>query len=240
MPITLMVSDNGTQFTSSDFASFCAMNGVEHLTTAPYHPQSNGQAERFVDTFKRSVKKIKEGRGTLDEALDIFLLTYRSTPNRSVPEGKSPSEALFGRKIRSCLELLRPPLAPSRLKIHALMVCKDHSLNRNDTVYAKVYSRNTWSWIAGVFLERLCDVMYNVWTDTRKLIRSYINQLRSRNSTACRSGGDTIRQNTASPLPLDIFLSAWDLAHQIYRSIKWNSIGGEVSCTAACVFYTEM
>ncbi|KXJ81060.1 hypothetical protein RP20_CCG021245 [Aedes albopictus] len=221
MPITL-VSDNGTQFTSSDFASFCAMNGVKHLTTAPYHPQSNGQAERFVDTFKRSVKKIKEGRGTLDEALDIFLLTYRSTPNRSVPEGKSPSEALFGRKIRTSLELLRPPPALSTVE-DTRSDGLQRSFNRNDTVYAKVYSRNTWSWVAGVVLERVGDVMYNVWTDTRQMVRSHINQLRSRNS-ASRLGGDTIRQNTASPLPLDILLSAWDLAHSPRVSQEYGSV----------------
>ncbi|XP_058456870.1 uncharacterized protein LOC131434234 [Malaya genurostris] len=77
MPVTL-VSDNGTQFTSVEFANFCALNGIEHVTTAPFHPQSNGQVERFVDTFKRAVKKIQEGRGSIAEALDTFLLTYRT------------------------------------------------------------------------------------------------------------------------------------------------------------------
>ncbi|XP_058827578.1 uncharacterized protein K02A2.6-like [Topomyia yanbarensis] len=74
MPV-ILVSDNGTQFTRAEFADFCASNGVEHLTTAPFHLQSNSQAERFVDTFKRAVTKIREGRGSIQQALDIFLLT---------------------------------------------------------------------------------------------------------------------------------------------------------------------
>ncbi|XP_055623231.1 uncharacterized protein K02A2.6-like [Toxorhynchites rutilus septentrionalis] len=142
MPVTL-VSDNGTQFTSAEFADFCASNGIEHLTTAPFHPQSNGQAERFVDTFKRAVKKIREGRGSIEEALDVFLLTYRSTPSRALPDQKSPSEIMFGRKIRTCLELLRPP--PVRVPVPTDDDRKQpRSFNRNETVYAKLHGHTGW------------------------------------------------------------------------------------------------
>lgn len=64
----IIVSDNGPQFISEQFQTFCNLNGIEHIQTSPYNPMSNGQAERFVDTFKRTIKKL-EGSGNSDENL---------------------------------------------------------------------------------------------------------------------------------------------------------------------------
>ena len=49
-----VVLDNGPQFIS--VSDFMKANGVKHVRIAPYHPASNGLAERFVQSFKTALK----------------------------------------------------------------------------------------------------------------------------------------------------------------------------------------
>ena len=44
----VLVSDNGTSFTSAEFAAFTKANGIRRLRIVPYHPASNGLAERVL------------------------------------------------------------------------------------------------------------------------------------------------------------------------------------------------
>ena len=74
----VLVSDNGMQFTSQEFQSYCQQHGIQHIRSPPYHPQSNGQAERFMDTFKRTFQKLR-GEGATSDVIQKFLWTYRST-----------------------------------------------------------------------------------------------------------------------------------------------------------------
>ena len=52
-----IVSDNATTFSSEEFQSWCREWGITHLTGAPYHPATNGAAERLVQTFKHALSK---------------------------------------------------------------------------------------------------------------------------------------------------------------------------------------
>ena len=47
-----IATDNEPQFTSSIFEAFCKNNGICHKRSVPYHPSTNVEAERFVQSFK--------------------------------------------------------------------------------------------------------------------------------------------------------------------------------------------
>ena len=98
-----IVTDNAPTFLSEEFQTWCRERGITHLTGAPYHPATNGAAERLVQTFKQSMRKTSTPSKT---ELQEFLLQYRSTPLSS---GYSPCELLHGRQIRSKQDALSPP-----------------------------------------------------------------------------------------------------------------------------------
>ena len=94
----VLVSDNGTPFTSTEFTEFTKRNGICHIKTAPYHPSSNGLAERAVKTVKEGLKKCN-----VVGSLARLLFQYRITPYSTI--GISPAELLFNRQIRSQAQL---------------------------------------------------------------------------------------------------------------------------------------
>ena len=57
LPPEEVVSDNGPQFVSHEFSNFMKMNGIKHTLTPPYHPASNGAAERSVQILKQALRK---------------------------------------------------------------------------------------------------------------------------------------------------------------------------------------
>ncbi|GFU29188.1 uncharacterized protein K02A2.6 [Trichonephila clavipes] len=77
----VLVSDNGSQFTSYEFQRFMHKNGVRHKTSAPFKPSSNGQAERYVATLKQSLRAMHKYEGTIQQKLSTFLMQYRKAPN---------------------------------------------------------------------------------------------------------------------------------------------------------------
>ena len=53
-----IVTDNGPCFVSEEIEMYFQMNGIKHITSAPYHPASNGLAERAVQVLKKGLKKL--------------------------------------------------------------------------------------------------------------------------------------------------------------------------------------
>ena len=105
LPYTI-VTDNGPCVTSLEFKTFLEDNGVTHVRTAPYHPASNGLAEKAVQTFKEGIKR--QATGSLRTKVARFLLNYRTTPHTTT--GTSPAELLMGRRLTTKLDRLYPDL----------------------------------------------------------------------------------------------------------------------------------
>ena len=98
----VVVSDNGPQYSSEAYAALARQFQFEHVTSSPHYPQSNGEAERAVQTVKNLLKK--------DGDPYLALLAYRSTPLKC---GFSPSELLMARKLRTNVPMTRGSLKPA-------------------------------------------------------------------------------------------------------------------------------
>ena len=176
-----VVSDNATTFTSEEFAGFLKRNGIRHIRSPPYHPASNGLVERAVQTFKEGMKRLK--LGSLNTRLSRFLLRYRITPHSST--GSSPSELLWGRKLRSQLDLLLPDTdrkmqqAQDRQK----QSHDAHSASRlflvDDTVYARNYGPGP-RWLPGLVVGLQGSAMFQIRLSDNHVVVRHVDQLRHR------------------------------------------------------------
>ncbi|XP_008189883.1 uncharacterized protein LOC103311865 [Acyrthosiphon pisum] len=93
IPLVLF-SDNGPQFSNSNFKNFSKEWDFEHKTSSPRYPQSNGMAERNIQTVKNIFKKV------VADKKDIYLamLELKNTP--ILNENYTPNEIMFNRNVR--------------------------------------------------------------------------------------------------------------------------------------------
>ena len=171
--VDTIVSDKGTQFTSKEFEHFCSTFQVEHIRIPPYHPRSNSQAERFVDTLKRALKK-ETGTPT-KKALQLFLQVYQITPNKSSPSTLSPAAIMFARRIRSVFDNLIPS---KKSHIPAILVPR-RKFNKKPKLFYKNYKNNTTTWEPGIIKERIGNMIYTVQGE-KFIHRRHVNQLQKR------------------------------------------------------------
>ena len=55
------MTDNGSQFTSADFKELVRDFGLEHIRIRTYHPESNGQLERFRRSTREALAEQELG-----------------------------------------------------------------------------------------------------------------------------------------------------------------------------------
>ena len=97
----IIVTDNGSCFTSSGFAKFARHNQICYLRSAPHY-------SFFIQWLivGSAVQAFK--LGTLQPKLSRFLFHYRLTPNATT--AVAPAELMLNRQPRSDLDSIRPNL----------------------------------------------------------------------------------------------------------------------------------
>ena len=96
----VVLTDNGTEFTSQRFTSYLQGLKVDHRRTTPTHPQANGKVERFNKTFKDILAKLTNNSiNCWDHYVGDALFAYRIST--SATTGHSPYYLLYGRQPRA-------------------------------------------------------------------------------------------------------------------------------------------
>lgn len=182
----MIVSDNGLAFTGAEFQNFMKKNQIKHVTGAPYHPPTNGQAERTIQTIKNKLKKVSE-LPWQDRVVKV-LFHMRTSP--STVTGKSPAEILNGRRFRTALSQLHPDTVVTLDKEEEEDRRKNDEkkikrFSNGDQILLRIYNMNQ-RWKRGVVVKQVAPALYEVQTEDGIVHRRHVDQLlrtRSPNDT---------------------------------------------------------
>ena len=98
-------SDQGTNFESAVFQGMCELLGIDKTRTTPFHPQSDGQVERFNATLQNILATTAERcHWDWDVMIPYAVMAYRATKHSST--GLTPNMMLFGREITEPVDLV--------------------------------------------------------------------------------------------------------------------------------------
>ena len=194
-----VVTDNGTCFVSSEFEQFLDKNGIRHITSAPYHPASNGLAERAVQIIKKGLKK--QAEGSVAHRLAKVLLSYRITPQGTT--GVSPAELLLGRRPRTVLDLVKPHTAErvehkqQQQKARHDASARERTFKVGDLVWMKNHGPGD-NWLPGTVDASAGPVNFTVKLDDGRLRKCHTEQLRRRQAP----NPEVAQPERAAPAPV--------------------------------------
>lgn len=178
----VLVTDNGTCFTSHKFSTFTSENGILHVKTSPYHPASNGLAERAVRIFKEGMKKMDKSNGSLMTKLQRFLLNYRTTPQTTT--GVAPAELLINRKLRTKLDFVKPEIRKrvgtrqQKFKQYHDFHARKRTFGEGDMVMVKNFPDGRWK--CGEITQKIGPVSYKVALPNGVTTRRHVDHIKQR------------------------------------------------------------
>ncbi|XP_037028712.1 uncharacterized protein K02A2.6-like [Bradysia coprophila] len=166
--MSILVSDNGPAFISVEFDEFFKWSGRTICRYIQAGTQKSKREERVPDV------------------LQTFLQRYRMTPNAQLPNNCSPAEVMFGRKMNSVLDLVKPRLkfdVIRDVKMEDQFNTKHGAKHRifypNQKIYVRDFRERKIVWSPAVIIERVGNVVYNVECDGI-IWRRHANQIRVR------------------------------------------------------------
>lgn len=184
--VDTIVSDNGPQFTSEEFKQFVDNNGIRHILTAPGHPATNGQAENFVKTVKKSIYANLNDKNPddFDTILNRLLADYRATKHCTTQE--SPFKLIFGREMKTRFSSVKPPLIKDVILDKQRTIVQNFRGKRNDefkngqNVFIRDYSNpNKDGWMKAEIKEKIGPRSYNcVILKSNRCIKRHLDQIR--------------------------------------------------------------
>jgi len=110
-PPDRILSDQGPQFMSNFFIAVMKTLGIETVRTTAYHPQTNGQVERYNRTMATELRHyVADDPSRWDELLPVITMAYNSQPHRST--GIAPFKLVIPRRIPNLTVPNLPPGTP--------------------------------------------------------------------------------------------------------------------------------
>lgn len=96
---TALLSDNGPGYLSRRFSQYLRLVGINHITAAPYHPETNGKIERYHRTVKGEIKLLPyETPSALREAIRSFVEYYNYERYHEGLGNVTPYDVYTGRR----------------------------------------------------------------------------------------------------------------------------------------------
>ena len=95
-PSKTLISDNGKQFASKFFQAVCSLLGLSNIFTSTYHPQTNGQVERYNRTILAMLRNyVNEHQDDWDRYATALTYSYNNHVHRST--GRTPFSLVLSR-----------------------------------------------------------------------------------------------------------------------------------------------